>query len=109
MFIIITLVFLAAAGYAAWRGLSGYFQQWRAQRHARQHADKPLKSEVLAYAEQEADAVGLGVEFRAYVCGILQQTGAEQIQVGHLLWIFDQLEQGKRFDPTQPVPRFTKV
>lgn len=89
--ILISLVFAAVILY-----LFHTFNTWRADRqfyeNLKSQSYKFLSQEALAQALHEADEVGLGKSFRDYIVGILKHTGEEKIRVGHLLWIFDQLE-----------------
>lgn len=109
MFILLTALCCTAVLYALYQSLGSFWAERHAYQNARHHAHKTLHDQVLRQALQEADAAGLGGAFRAYVSGVMVVTGQVRLQVGQLLWIFEQLEQGKRFDPAQPVPRFTKA
>lgn len=104
--ILISLVFAAVILY-----LFHTFNTWRADRqfyeNLKSQSHKFLSEEALAQALREADEVGLGKSFRDYIVGILKHTGEEKIRVGHLLWIFDQLEAGILFADSGVIPDFT--
>ena len=104
--ILISLVFAAVILY-----LFHTFNTWGTDRqfyeNLKSQSYKFLSEEALAQALREADKVGLGKSFRDYIVGILEHTGEEKIRVGHLLWIFDQLEAGIVFADCGVIRKFT--
>ncbi|MCC5452836.1 hypothetical protein LMJ53_14000 [Rheinheimera sp. UJ51] len=100
------IVMLVIVALALW-----YFYQrdFSALAQAQKHAHRPLSEQALRTATEEADLCGLGREFRAYIQGINLRLGANQLKVGHLLWIFDQLEQNIRYDATLTIPEFSQA
>ena len=104
--VIISLVFAAVILY-----LFHTFNKWLADRkfyyNLKSQSYRFLSDEALTQALHEADEVGLGKSFRDYIVGILKHTGEEKIRVGHLLWIFDQLEAGILFADCGMIPDFT--
>ena len=86
-----------------------YQRDFSALAQAQKHAHRPLSAQALRIATEEADLCGLGREFRAYINGINSRLGYNQLKVGHLLWIFDQLEQNIRYDASLTIPEFTQA
>lgn len=106
MFILLTALTLSAVGMALYR-------VWRNSRKAQllyqrvaSHSHKTLSDKALQKALAEADACGLGADFRDYLHGISKHTGQRRIKVGHLLWIFEQLEAGERFHSNLSIPDY---
>ncbi len=97
---------LAATAVYSIKAIRQWWQRRQEARLLAQHAYDWLDDEVLHTAQEEAKACGLGEEFAAYVEGICLHLGAARIKVGHLLWIFDQLEEDRRFHPDMNIPTF---
>lgn len=104
--ILISLVFSAVILY-----LFHSYNKWQADRkfynNLKSQSCSFLSDEALTQALLEADEVGLGKCFREYLDGILQHTGEQRLKIGHLLWIFDQLESGIAFADCGVIPDFT--
>ncbi len=101
MLIVLSLVIFA--GYLLWQ----YFtrdEKWLS--NANQQAHLPLSAKALATASEEAFLAGLGAEFAAYQQGLQKRLAPAPLQVGHLLWIFDQLEQNCRYHDQLAIPQF---
>lgn len=106
MFLLLSALIFSALGmfvYRVWR--NGHRENMLYQRVAN-HAHKTLSDKALQKALAEADACGLGADFRDYLHGISKHTGQRRIKVGHLLWIFEQLEAGERFHSKVSIPDY---
>jgi len=106
MFIILTFCSVGAMCWWCYQRYRNHKAEQDIQQDMAQHAHKPLSYTALQNALAEADECGLGAEFRDYVHGITKHTGQPHIKVGHLLWIFDQLEAGERFTADMKIPEF---
>lgn len=105
---IVAVAFLSALFVILYHFISSWWKQGIETKLPKHCECDWLDDEVLHTAQAEAEECGLGDEFAAYVKGICQHTGEPRIKVGHLLWIFDQLEEDRRFHPAMTIPRFDK-
>jgi hypothetical protein len=103
---IVAVAFLSALFVILYRFISFWWKQRTETKLLKHYECEWLDDEVLRTAQSEADDCGLGEAFADYVKGICQHTGEPRIKVGHLLWIFDQLEEDRRFHPAMLIPRF---
>lgn len=108
MFIILGALIVSAAAIILFWLCRNRYEQYRLTRSLNHHTHKILSDKTLQKALQEADACGLGVAFRDYVQGITKHTGQPYIKVGHLLWIFEQLEAGHCFHAGLPIPKYER-
>lgn len=106
MFVLLSLLGAALVVVLLYRSIKVTLAARRGDQNAKRHAHLELHDQVLQQALQEAQAAGIEPAFRRYVDGILAATGRNKLQVGHLFWIFDQLEQGKPFTANLDIPNF---
>jgi hypothetical protein len=99
------VLFLGVLAYLLWRR---YHYDFSPLAHASRNAHRPLSANALKTAVEEAQRCGVASEFNAYITGIQCRLGSNNVQVGHLLWIFDQLEANLRYQQHMIIPQFTK-
>ncbi len=106
MFLLLSVLIFSAVGIFVYRLWRNWYKDRELYQRVASHAHKILSEKTLQKALAEADACGLGADFRDYLHGINKYTGQSRIKVGHLLWIFEQLEAGERFHPDLAIPDY---
>lgn len=84
-----------AMKFAQWVAAEGQYQQ--------------LELSVLDEAIQEANDNNEGEEFLRYLRVIRQTVGHQNLKIGHLYWIWNQLENKIAADALDTVPNFDQV
>ena len=105
MLVLLMVVMFGGLAYVLWRY---YRKHFSALAHASKNAHRPLSVNALQTAFEEAERCGVAAEFNAYIEGIRCRLGRDNLQVGHLLWIFDQLEANLRYEQNMIIPTFAE-
>ena len=106
MLVLLIALLISAVGMLSYRFWRNGQKENQLYQQVAIHAHKTLSDKTLKKALAEADACGLGADFRDYLHGISKHTGQHRIKVGHLLWIFAQLEAGERFNNNMSIPDY---
>ncbi|WP_372626679.1 hypothetical protein [Arsukibacterium sp.] len=105
MSLLLMVVVFGILAYALWRY---YLTHFSALAHARKSAHLPLSANALQTAIEEAESCGVASAFNAYIEGVQCRLGRDNLQVGHLLWIFDQLEENLCYEQNMIIPTFAE-